>query len=196
MSQLFGEFIETFPPENDSLEITFTPSSRPIKQRWRNNRLSAYFVADYFITFLPFEEETPGQEKRIRDSKGAVSYVANELLENAMKFNNRDVNEKIKFGIQFLDDPYATAAIYTTNAVDLAVIDAFQHHIQQLLASDPSELYLQQVEKSLAMPSEGSSGLGLITMLNDYSAKLGWKFDPPNAHKSAMTVTTMAQIVV
>lgn len=196
MSQLYGEFVEKFPPENDSLEITFTPSSRPIKQRWRNNRLSAYFVADYFITFLPLEEEIPGQEKRIRDSKGAVSYVANELLENAMKFNNNEVNQKIKFGIQFLDQPVVTAAIYTTNTVDPKIIDSFKAYVQHLLNSDPSELYLQQVEKSLTNSGEGSSGLGLITMLNDYSAKLGWKFERPVAHGDIITVTTMAQITV
>ncbi|NEO83756.1 MAG: ATP-binding protein [Spirulina sp. SIO3F2] len=196
MSQLYGEFIEKFPPENDSLEITFTPSSRPIKQRWRNNRLSAYFVADYFITFLPFEEEIPGQEKRIRDSKGAVSYVANELLENAMKFNNNEFNQKIKFGIQFLDKPAVTAAIYTTNTVDPKIVGSFKAYVQHLLDSDPSELYLQQVEKSLTDPGEGSSGLGLITMLNDYSAKLGWKFDHPIAQSDIITVTTMAQIAV
>lgn len=196
MSQLFGEFIETFPPENDSLEITFTPSSRPITQRWRNNRLSAYFVADYFITFLPLEEETPGQEKRIRDSKGAVSFVANELLENAMKFNSGDSNQKIKFGIQFIEQPCVTAAIYTTNIINPSSVSSFQAYIQHLLISDPDELYLQQVERSLDSPDEEASGLGFITMLNDYSAKLGWKFEQSAISHNVITVTTMAQVAV
>ncbi len=29
--QIFGEFIEEFPPEKDSLELTFTPTSVPLK---------------------------------------------------------------------------------------------------------------------------------------------------------------------
>lgn len=52
--QTFGNFIDKFPPEQDSLELTFTPTSVPLKKRWRNNRLSAYFIADYFTTFFTF----------------------------------------------------------------------------------------------------------------------------------------------
>jgi hypothetical protein len=96
ITELFGNFITTFPPENDSLEITFTPSSRPIKQRWKNNRLSANFVADYFTNFLPSDKEYTQGEQRIKNSKSAVSYVANELLENALKFNDESSKYKIR----------------------------------------------------------------------------------------------------
>ena len=78
--QVFGKFIEQFPPEKDSLELTFTPTSVPLKKRWRNNRLSAYFIADYFTTFLPLDDSQIEEQKRIQESKGAVSYIANELL--------------------------------------------------------------------------------------------------------------------
>ena len=111
MSQIFGNFIETFPPEHDSLELNFTPNSLPLKKRWRSNRLSAHFIADYFSNFLPVDEDDPVQERRIKESKGAVSYVANELLENAMKFNNQATNFKIKFGIYFIEEADLTAVL-------------------------------------------------------------------------------------
>ena len=102
MPQIFGDFVESFPPVQDSLELTFTPNSLPIKKRWRSNRLSANFMADYFCNFLRVDEDDPAQKRRLKESKGALSYVANELLENAIKFNNQGTNFKIKFGIYFI----------------------------------------------------------------------------------------------
>ncbi|MBU7586658.1 MAG: ATP-binding protein, partial [Nostoc sp. TH1S01] len=170
-TELFGNFISTFPPEHDSLELSFTPSSRPIKQRWRSNRLSAHFFADYFINFLPVEDNEPNQEQRIKESKSAVSYVANELLENAMKFNDDSSHYKVKFGIHFLNDNDSiTAVIFSSNSIKPGGEDKLREFIAELLASDPHEMYVRQIEKSAE--EEGTSGLGLLTMINDYSAKI------------------------
>lgn len=148
MPQIFGDFVESFPPEQDSLELTFTPSSLPIKKRWRSNRLSANLMVDYFSNFLPVEEEYPAYERRIKKSKAAVSYVANELFENAIKFNNQATNFKIKFGIYFIEQSGVTAVLFATNSVSNEGLDKFQSFIQELLSSDPEELYVQQIEKS------------------------------------------------
>jgi hypothetical protein len=195
MTQIFGDFISKFPPEYDSLEITFTPTSRPIKQRWKNNRLSAKFVADYFSIFLPVNEETLEGKRRIKESQCSVSYVANELLENAMKFNNDTINYQVKFGIQFLEEKEVKVCIYTTNSITPEGVDKFQHFIRKLLSSDLEELYISQVEKSIVEDTE-ASGLGFLTMINDYSAKLGWKFDTEPKEQQIFTVTTMAQLIV
>ncbi|MEG3931072.1 MULTISPECIES: DUF6272 family protein [unclassified Microcoleus] len=194
MTQIFGEFIEEFPPEHDSLELTFTPSSRPIKQRWRNNRLSAHFVADYLSSFLPVDEEDASSEKRIKQSKGAVSYVANELLENAIKFNNDDTHYKVRFGIHFIGETEVTAVIFASNSVTSEGAKKLKEFIEEIMASDPNELYLQQLEKNAESESD-TSGLGLLTMINDYSAKIGWKFEP-RPDSDTISVTTVVQIRV
>ncbi|MEG4106374.1 DUF6272 family protein [Microcoleus sp. S13_C5] len=194
MTQIFGEFIEEFPPEHDSLELTFTPSSRPIKQRWRNNRLSAHFVADYLSSFLPVDEEDASSEKRIKESKGAVSYVANELLENAIKFNNDDTIYKVRFGIHFIGEIEVTAVIFASNSVNSQGAKKLKEFIEEILDSDPNELYLQQLEKNAESESD-TSGLGLLTMINDYSAKIGWKFDR-RPDSDTIIVTTVVQIRV
>ena len=194
MTQIFGQFIEEFPPEHDSLELTFTPSSRPIKQRWRNNRLSAHFVADYLSSFLPVDEEDASSEKRIKQSKGAVSYVANELLENAIKFNKDDINYKVKFGIHFIGETEVTAVIFASNSVNPEGAKKLKEFIEEILDSDPNELYLQQLEKNAESESD-TSGLGLLTMINDYSAKIGWKFDR-RSDSDTIIVTTVVQIRV
>ncbi|MCU0541798.1 MAG: DUF6272 family protein [Oscillatoriaceae cyanobacterium Prado104] len=195
-TQIFGEFIDQFPPEHDSLELTFTPCSRPIKQRWRNNRLSAYFVADYLSSFLPVDEQDASSEKRLKQSKGAVSYIANELLENAIKFTDEDFNYKVKFGIHFIVDTEVVAVVFATNFASSETANKLQEFIHELLScEDPNELYLQQIEKNAETESE-TSGLGLLTMINDYSAKIGWKFEKLSDDSGTIAVTTVAQIVV
>lgn len=193
MIQIFGEFIEEFPLEHDSLELSFTSSSRPIKQHWSNIRLSAYFVADYFSTFMP--DEPDGE--RIKEVKNTVSYVGNELLENARKFNEETKHYKVKFGIHFIEDAeQVTAVIFTKNSMTTQRVDKFQAFIQELLSADPQELYVQQIEKTAADEHSEASGLGLLTIINDYSAFLGWKFESDTSNPQIITVTTMAQVVV
>ncbi|HBB35785.1 MAG TPA: ATP-binding protein [Cyanobacteria bacterium UBA8803] len=194
MNQLFGDFIEQFPPEQDSLELTFSPSSRPIKKRWRNNRLSAHFVADYFTNFLPIDEAD--HEHRLKESKNAVSYVANELLENAMKFHDEGSKNKVKFGIHFLEEEDdVTAVIFATNNVKPEGVDKLKEFIEELLSSDPNDMYVSQIEKS-AEEGGDSSGLGLLTMINDYSAQMGWNLETVQGESSGTIVTTMAQVKI
>ncbi|WP_293359151.1 MULTISPECIES: DUF6272 family protein [unclassified Microcoleus] len=195
MIQVFGEFIDQFPPEHDSLELTFTPSSRPIKQRWRNNRVSAHFVADYLSSFLPVDEQDASSEKRIKQSKGAVSYIANELLENAIKFTDDNCNHKVRFGIHFIGESDVTAVIFATNYVQQPAANKLQEFIAELFNSDSDELYLQQLEKNAESESE-TSGLGLLTMINDYSAKIGWKFERMSDGSNMLAITTIVQISV
>lgn len=196
MPQIFGDFVESFPPAQDALELSFTPNSLPIKKRWRSNRLSANFMADYFSNFLPVDEDDPAQKRRIKESKGAVSYVANELLENAIKFNNQGTNFKIKFGIYFIEEADLTAVLFATNSVSAEGLDKFQKFIQELLCSDPEKLYVQQIEKSAEEENSGASGLGFLTMINDYSAKLGWKFEIVQKDPKMIAVTTMVLVPV
>ena len=196
MPQIFGDFVESFPLAQDSLEVTFTPNSLPIKKRWRSNRLSANFMADYFSNFLQVDEDDPAQKRRIKEGKGAVSFVANELLENAIKFNDRGTNFKIKFGIYFIEEADITAVLFATNSVSAEGLDKFQKFIQELLCSDPEKLYVQQIEKSAQEENSGESGLGFLTMINDYSAKLGWKFEIVQKEPKMIAVTTMVLVPV
>lgn len=196
MKQTFGEFIEEFPLEHESLELSFT-SSRPIEQRWHNNRLSAYFLADYFLSFLPTEKDDTHGEEQIKASKSAVSYVGNELLENAIKFHDSSNFEPVKLGIHLLENlEEVTAVIFTKNSITIQRFEEFQAFIEKLLSTDPDELYIQKVEKTAEDENSEASGLGLLTTINDYSAKLGWKFESDPSNPQMISVITMAQVVV
>ncbi len=196
MQQIFGDFIASFPPDRDALELSFTPTSQRIKSLWRNQRLSAHFVADYFSNFLPFDQENPEEEQRLKESKGAISYISNELIENAMKFNLESVKHKVKFGIHFMDGSEPIAVMFATNSIDRMGVETFQAFIQKLLSCDPEEFYVQQIEASVEADDEEGSGLGFLTMINDYQAKLGWKFESAQTTSGIFNVTSMAQIAV
>ncbi|MEG4117064.1 DUF6272 family protein [Microcoleus sp. N9_B4] len=192
MTQIFGDFIEQ-PASQEYLIIGFSPSSIPLKQRWRNNGLSADFLADYLTTFFPGNQNEPSTIERQAEIKSAVSYIANELLENAMKFNDETSEYPIDIKLQLKSD----GVIFSVaNSISPQAVDKFQAYIQQLLASEPSELYIQRLEKNAAEESCTNSGLGFLTMLTDYNAKLGWKFQTMQKHPEVIAVTTMVQLTV
>jgi len=192
MIQTFGDFIE-LPASQEYLIIGFSPSSIPLKQRWRNNGLSADFMADYLATFFPDNEEDTSTIDRQAEIKSAVSYIANELLENAMKFNNETSEYPIDIKLQLESDGVIFSVV---NSISPQAVDKFQAYIQHLLASDPSELYIQQLEKNAVEESCTDSGLGLLTMLTDYTAKIGWKFQTVHQDPEVIAVTTMVQLRV
>jgi hypothetical protein len=192
MIKTFGDFIE-LPASQEYLIIGFSPSSIPLKQRWRNNGLSADFMANYLATFFPGNEDDPSTIDRQAEIKSSVSYIANELLENAMKFNNETSEYPIDIKLQLESDGVIFSVV---NSISPQAVEKFQAYIQQLLASEPSELYIQQLEKNAVEESCTDSGLGLLTMLTDYSAKIGWKFQTVHKDPEVIAVTTMVQLTI
>jgi hypothetical protein len=192
MIQIFGDFIEQA-DSHEYLIIGFSPSSIPLKQRWRNNGLSADFLADYLTTFFPGNEDDTSTVNRQSEIKSAVSYIANELLENAMKFNDETSEYPIDIKLQLESDGLIFSV---ANSVPPQTVGKFQTYIQELLASNPSELYLQRLEENAADDNCSGSGLGLLTMLSDYTAKIGWKFETVQKDPEVIAVTTMVQLRV
>lgn len=196
MEEFFGYFINTFPPDLDCLELTFIPSSKRQGNRWRNQRLSAHFVADYFAKFLPDRDNNSENKQRIKETRGALSYVANELLDNAMKFNLETSQHKVKFGIHFWENSEPIAVMFATNSLKRQEAEEFKVFIQKLLASNPEDFYISQVEASAEDENADISGLGFVTMINDYHVKLGWKFESTDSNPEVVSVTTMAQLTM
>jgi hypothetical protein len=189
MVQTFGNYIES---DNDLefLILNFSPSSIPIQQRWRNNGLSAEFLGSYWAAFFPNDETL--SSNRQEEVSSAVSYIANELLENAMKFNYAPSQCVISIALHL----YANhLRFYVRNCVNPAHVEGFQAFIQELMDCDPDEMYMQQLEKTAEDESE-ESHLGLLTMMNDYQASLGFKFEECKGETPGVSVTTMVQLPV
>lgn len=193
MAQLFGNFIDESPASHEYLILGFSPSSIPLKQRWRNNGLSADFLADYLTTFFPASDSDPSTLRRQADIKSAVSYIANELLENAMKFNDESSDYPISIQLQLHHD---RIIFYVTNSVSTLTVEHFQAFIKNIINTDPQELYIRQLEENVNNDVQANSGVGLLTMINDYMAILGWKFETISDNSKIITVTTMVQLTI
>lgn len=191
MAQIFGHFSDELPDSQEYLTIAFSPSSVPLKQRWKTNGLSADFMADYFATFFPGTDGVTSEINTQAEFKNVVSFIANELLENAMKFNDENSQDPISIRLHMNSQRLLFLA---TNSVSLQGVEHFQTYIKELTTSDPNDLYLRQLENSAVNESE--SRLGLLTMMNDYLAKLGWKFETSRKNPDVMIVTTMVELAV
>jgi hypothetical protein len=188
-TKIFGDFLEDLPSSEEYLIVSFSPSSASFQKRWRNNGLSANFLADYLSGFLPYEDqETEAKQSEARD---AISYIANELLENAMKYNNSLSSAPIGIQIHLLE---RAIVFQITNSILQQKVAKFQNHIQEMLDFDPYELYMTKLEQNGMATDNVESGLGFLTMIVDYGAKLGWKFASSIDDPEEQTVTTMVQI--
>src|SRR5258707_3999891 len=86
------------------LTLAFSPLLVPLRSRWRNNGLSADFLGDYVTTFLPANGITSAIESRQNEIKHAVTYIANGLLENAMKFHDNHFDIPIGIHLELASD--------------------------------------------------------------------------------------------
>ena len=162
--------------DTESLNMSFWPGSLPLKQRWRNNGLSADFLGDYVTTFFPLDENDPATLARRNEVRGAVGFIANELLENAMKFHHKTLQEPITIDLALQRE---RILLQESNAVAASEAEAFRGFVETLRASDPAELYVRQLEESAL--SETTAGMGYLTMINDYEANLAWRFEALDA---------------
>ncbi|MEM7726164.1 MAG: DUF6272 family protein [Cyanobacteria bacterium P01_A01_bin.45] len=190
--QVFGEFIEKSTSQ-EHLTLGFSPSSLSIEERWRNNGISADYIADYLATLFPQIDTSSEQADRVAEIKSSVSYITNELLENAMKYCDCNADYPITVQVQLESNEIR---LFLDNSIVPSTAEKFQGFIQELLSSDPEEMYINQLEKNAEEVEGTSSGLGFISMLTDYSAKLGWKFETLKQNPLLMNVTTMVRLIV
>jgi hypothetical protein len=191
--QIMGEFRQNLPPSTEYLILSFSPGSIPLQQRWRNNCLSADFLANYLSTFFLGENDQQPDLAKQDEVKSAVSYIANELLENGMKYCIKTASFPISIQIHLT--PHVII-LQLTNSITLKQTRRFQKQINKLLHGNPSEMYLAQLEHNALEENQKFSNLGLLTMLHDYDARIGWHFEPLVNHCSAISVTTMVQLLI
>ncbi len=190
MQEIFGHFVEPDDAGSEYLKIHFSPASAPLEQRWRNNGVSANFLADYWTPFFPAHDESSRQRQtRVKES---IAYIANELLENQMKYNDPAAEYPVELALYLRND---TFTFYAANAIARSAAASFRSRIQSLLTKAPFELYVQQVQTNMTAGHPSGSGLGFLTMLHDYEAKLAWKFAPLPQH-TCIIVTTMVELSV
>jgi hypothetical protein len=168
------------------LTLAFSPISAPLRSRWRNNGLSADFLGDYVTTFLP---AVPAFENRQNEIRHAVTYIANELLENAMKYHQADVEIPIRIHLELASD-HITVSV--SNGISVVQAERYKAFVERFQEGNAGDLLLRQQEESARSSESSMSCLGLLTMLSDYDAQLAWRFDVHPVLLQSMIVTTSA----
>ncbi len=189
--KILGNYIEDLPETEEYLTMGFSPSSLPLKKRWKNNGISADFIADYFQSFFVSKYAESNQEEDeilIENLKSTVRYIANELLENAMKFQD----EKTSFIAKIFFSLYQDKLVFNIkNGCHLEQAACLSTFIEQkLLVSDVRQLYMEALRNSAKKSENAPSQVGLLSMICDYSAQLGWKFESSDTDPSLMIIST------
>jgi hypothetical protein len=177
--QTYGQFCKEAPAGDEYLMLNFSPSSAPRNRRWGN----------YFSAFFPGDEISESKINRRETVKAAVSYIANELIENAVKYTEEDIGLPISIALHLYEQEIIFRA---TNYAHQRSVEKYQHFIQTFLSSDLEEFYSSQLEKTAL--GSGESSMGILTMSNDYEAKFGWMFQTYESRPDIVQVTVMASL--
>ncbi len=84
---------------------------------------------------------------------------------------------------------------YVTNSIDPGAIESWQHELNRILTEDTHELFMEQLMNN-DEDENSDSGLGYLTMINDWNAKLAWKFETCQEDTKVQKVTVMVQLPI
>ena len=192
MNQIFGDFQEEILANHNLLKIDFFIQSIPPEGRKKTRYLSIAFIADYLANIFPINEEEIQSYERQLQMKSAVNFIANELMENSIKYSCETVIYPITLELLFFEN---SLIFFARNCASRKNLESFTSFVQELTTSDINELYFRQLEKGAEEKSE-ESRLGFLSMMNDYGAKLGWKIETVNKDPEITTVSTMVQLAI
>ena len=184
MSEIIGVYSldDSF---SEHMSLTLYPDSFPV--RWSLCNLTANFMAEYFGELFPDADADDRLLSR-EEISGAVGYVLNELVENAVKFNlNGDITVTVGLGREDL-------VCLVSNQVPNASVPGLRQKLLELTQEDPGELLRRQAEANFEDEQSSGSGLGYLIIMNDYGVSLGWKLDPIT--NSSYSLKTMARIPI
>ncbi len=136
-----------------------------MSRNWRRCGLTADFLARYYSYYFPYREKATDRISR-EAAENNISYILNELIENTAKYSdatNKGVEVAVSLGEKDI-------LFEVSNHVSETRAESFLRLARGLLEGNTEELYVTQLEKNT-----DSSGLGYLTMINDYGVSLGFR---------------------
>jgi hypothetical protein len=136
----------------------------PLGLAWHHCAATANVLGDFFAL------RRATSQQAYTETRHGISYLVNELLENAVKFGEPGdiIIESALDGDLF--------EVKIVNSISPGTARRFQEMLAELTARDPGELLIARIEANAADAGASGSGLGLLTLMNDYGARLGWIF--------------------
>jgi len=184
-TEILGSFAEQ-PPAPVASETTLELSSADMLQHWRRVSLSSDFLARYYSFYFPYREKAKGRISR-ETAENSISFVLNELIENTAKYSNTEQTQ-VRVRVLLLE---RTILLEVTNAVSAELAAGFLASMREVLSGNTEQLYLSKLEANLQASQQGShgdSGLGFLTLINDYQIGLGFKVQKAGADICRLTV--------
>ncbi|OHE72341.1 MAG: hypothetical protein A2007_04770 [Verrucomicrobia bacterium GWC2_42_7] len=186
MKELYGIFEDTSSlPKLTSLQMQLNPEEFGIM--WRHCDVFSKLITDYAGTFLQEKRDSRYTSRNWFGLKDSISYLANEMLENALKF--RDGGE-ISFQIDILE---SQVVFFVTNIIHKSKVAKFQELLLYYGSKPAEDILLETLEKNSTGDSKASA-IGLLTIINDHEAKVSWEFEPLDPMTDFIKVTTSARL--
>jgi len=158
-------------------------SDGPLGVSWQHASETCEFLGDIFA----LRHAKAGAD--YTDARHSIIYLVNELLENAIKFR---VPGAIRVDCSLQDGNFE---LTVSNDTAPEVASRFQTLIEEITSRDPGELLIERIEANAADETSSASGLGLLTLMNDYGARLGWDFRTAPSG-GAVTLSTHAALTL
>ncbi len=162
MSQTFGDTTRNNPSSAFAMRIVI--SEGPLGVSWQHASETCEFLGDVFA----IQHAKAGAD--YTDARHSIIYLVNELLENAIKFR---APGDIRIDCSLADGNFE---LTVSNDAAPEIAGRFQSLIKEITSRDPGELLIERIEANAADENSSGSGLGLLTLMNDYGARLGWHF--------------------
>lgn len=187
MAILLGDFVESLPTGGEYASVNFSFETISQDKPFLCHDLSFGIVASYVLKFIRNQAvKSPAHHKD--DIKETVDYIINELLENSIKYGDQR-SPKISIQIHIVEEEIF---IIINNALSEAQAQAFQDYAQRLVSANITDLYLQQLEENI--DQYHISGIGLLSIIHDYKAKVGWKFELCELDNGSSTVMSSVMV--
>ncbi len=142
----------------DQLSVAVTMED--CKSHWHRCSLLANFAANYFSGFYPTNNNI----------NNAFSTIINELIENAVKYSEPS-NSSIEIRLYRLEKD---TVITCVNSIEKTQYEKFKGFAEELVKCNEIDKLYKETLESKALSE--TSGLGLISIINYYNSKLGFKF--------------------
>jgi hypothetical protein len=162
MREQFGSTDFVNAPDADAFRLRL--SDGPLEISWQHCSLASDFLGDFYAA------RAVRQQLNEKEARHSIGYMANELLENAVKF---------RFGGDILVEATLERRNFElriSNGIAIAGVERFQELLVDLTRTDPGDLLIQRIEQNALDPGSTGSGLGILTLMSDYGVRLGWKF--------------------
>ena len=161
------EMIGVFPLDDPAMQGSITVTADAFEDWWRGIEIGGCFGTGSLGGLLCDTVRAVaaiGSEEVV----SALVYTVSELIENALKANPAGEIE-VSLGVDG-----EGISCFVIHPIPPESIPSLRKTLSKFVVRDSGELVCRQVEENVKRPG---SGLGCLTIIHHYGARLSWKFE-------------------